>query len=70
MLKLTLIQSLSKNIAYAYLCVIPVTLEKYWVKMNGYFIIVTAIALGVGITYAKLLFCHSIATNNKEKKIP
>ena len=33
-------------------------LDKYWMTHDGYFIIGTTVALGMGITYAKLLFFH------------
>ena len=36
-------------------------LEKYWVKKSGYFRLVTAVALGMVITYGKLLLCHGIS---------
>ena len=43
--------------------------EKYWVTQSGFFRLVTTVALGVGITYGKLLFCHDVAEGDVEKKI-
>ena len=44
-------------------------LEKYWVTQIGYFRLATTVALGMGITDGKLLYCHGVAEGNKEKKI-
>ena len=44
-------------------------LDKYWVTQSGYFILATAVALGMGVTYGKLLFCHGISDGSVEKKI-
>ena len=37
------------------------SLEKYWVTQSGYFRLATTMALGMGITDGKLLYCHGIA---------
>ena len=34
--------------------------EKYWVKQSVYFRLVTTVALGMGITYGKIIFYHGI----------
>ena len=44
-------------------------LDKYWVTQSGYFILATEVALGVGITYEKLLYCHGVAEVNVDRKI-
>ena len=44
-------------------------LEKYWVTQSGYFRLATTVALGMGITYGKLLYCHSDAEGNADKNI-
>ena len=36
---------------------------------SGYFRLATTVALGMGITYGKLLYCHGVAEGNKDKKI-
>ena len=43
------------------------SLEKYWVTQSGYFRIATTVALGMGITDGKLLYCHGVAEGNEEK---
>ena len=43
--------------------------EKYWVTQSGYFILETTVALGMGITDGKILYCHSVAEGNEDKKI-
>ena len=45
------------------------SLEEYWVTQSGYFRLATTVALGMGITYGKLLYCHGVAEGNKDKKI-
>ena len=45
------------------------SLEKYWVTHSGYFRLATTVALGMGITDGKLLYCHGVAEGNKDKKI-
>ena len=45
------------------------SLEKYWVTQSGYFILATTVALGMGNTDGKLLYCHGVAEGNKDKKI-
>ena len=45
------------------------SLDKYWVSQSGYFRLVTNVALGMGITDGKLLYCHGVAEGNKDKKI-
>ena len=44
-------------------------LEKYWVTKSGYFRLATTVALGMGITDGKLLYCHGVAEGNEDKKI-
>ena len=44
-------------------------LEKYWVTQSGYFRLATTVALGMGITDGKLLYYHSVAEGNEDKKI-
>ena len=44
-------------------------LEKYWVTQSGYFRLATTVALGMGITYAKLLFSHGVPEQSKDKTI-
>ena len=46
-----------------------ISLEKYWVTQSGYFRLVTTVALGMGITDGKLLYCHGVAEGNEDKKI-
>ena len=36
-------------------------LEKYWVTQSGHFRLVTAVELGMGITYGNILFCHGVS---------
>ena len=43
-------------------------LEKYWLTQGGDFWIATTLALGMGITYGKLLVCHIILEGNVDKK--
>ena len=38
--------------------------EKYWVTQSVYFRLATTVALGVGITYGKILFYHGISEGN------
>ena len=45
------------------------SLEKYWVTQSGYFRLATTVALGMGITDGKLLYCHGVAEGNEDKKI-
>ena len=40
---------------------------KYWVTQSGYFRLATTVALGMGITYGKLLFCHGISEGSVVK---
>ena len=44
-------------------------LDKYWVTQRSYFILETKVALDMGITYGKLLFCHGISQGSEGKKI-
>ena len=46
-----------------------ISLEKYWVTQSGYFRLATTVALGMGITDGKLLYCHGVAEGNNDKKI-
>ena len=43
--------------------------DKYIVAHIGYFRFLTTSVLTMGITYAKLLFCHSISEQNRYKEI-
>ena len=45
------------------------SLEKYWVTQSGYFRLATTVALGMGITDGKLLYCHGVAEGNVGRKI-
>ena len=45
------------------------SLEKYWVTQRGYFRLATTVALGMGITYGKLIYCHGVSEGNVDKKI-
>ena len=45
------------------------SLEKYWVTQSGYFRLATNVAMGMGITYGNLLFCHGISEGSVDKKI-
>ena len=45
-----------------------IALEKYRVTQSGYFRLATTVALGMGIIYGKLLYCHSVAEVNVDKK--
>ena len=42
-------------------------LDKYWVTRSGYFRFVTTVALGMGITDGKLLYCHGDAEGNVDR---
>ena len=55
----------SHNIMWKY----DLALDKYWVTQGGYFRLVTTVALGVGITYGKLIFCHGISQESDYKTI-
>ena len=44
-------------------------IDEYWMTQSGYFILATTVILGMGITYGKLLFCHSISEGNVDNKI-
>ena len=44
-------------------------LDKYQVTQSEYFRIATMVALCMGITDGKLLFCHGISEQIKDKKI-
>ena len=44
-------------------------LEKYWVTQSGYFRLATTVALVIGITYGKLLYCHGVTEGNMDKNI-
>ena len=45
------------------------SLDKYWVTQSGYFRLATNVALGMGLTDGKLLYCHGVAEENEDKKI-
>ena len=44
-------------------------LEKYWVTQSGHFILANTVALGMGITDGKLLYCHGVSEGNVDRKI-
>ena len=44
-------------------------LEKYWVTKSGYFRLATTGALGMGITYGKILYCNGITEGNVDREI-
>ena len=46
-----------------------IVLEKYWVTQSGYFRLATIVELGMGIIDGNLLYCHSVAEVNADKKI-
>ena len=43
-------------------------LDKYWVTKSGYFRLATKVALGMGITDGKLLYCHGVSEVNMDRK--
>ena len=43
-------------------------LKKYATKQSGYFRLENTVALGMGITYGKILYCHGVAEGNVDKK--
>ena len=45
------------------------SLDKYWVTQRGYFRPATTVALVMGITDGKLLYCHGVAEVNLDKNI-
>ena len=44
-------------------------LDKYWVTQSGYFRLATTVALGMGITDGKLLYCHCVSEGNMDREI-
>ena len=44
-------------------------LEKYWLAQGGYFRLATKVALCMGITDGKLLYCHGILEESMDKTI-
>ena len=46
-----------------------VALEKYWATQSIYFRLSTTVSLGMGIIAGKLLLCHDISEQSKEKNI-
>ena len=44
-------------------------LDKYWVTQSGYFRLATTVALVMGITDGKLLYCHDVSEGKLDKKI-
>ena len=46
-----------------------IALDKYCVTKSGYFRLATTVVLGMGVTDGKLLYCHSVAEGNLDKKI-
>ena len=51
------------------MCQSDLVLYKYWMTQSGYFVLLTTVALVIGITYGKLLFCNIISEQSKDKKI-
>ena len=47
-----------------------IVLNKYWEKHSGYFILATTVALGMAITYGKLMYFHGVSKVNLYRKIP
>ena len=45
------------------------SLEKYWVTQSGYFRLTTKFALGMGISYEKLLYWHGVSEVNVDRRI-
>ena len=45
-----------------------IALEKYLVTHSGYFRLETTVALGMGITYGELNYCHVVAEGNVGSK--
>ena len=45
------------------------SVDKYWMTHNGYFILSTTAALGTGIKNGKILSCHSISEGSEDNKI-
>ena len=43
-------------------------LDKYWGTQSGYFRLTTTVALGMGITGGKLIYCHGVAEGNMDRK--
>ena len=43
-------------------------LDKYWVTKGKYFILAIVVVLGMGITDAKLLFCHGFQSKEGTRK--
>ena len=46
-----------------------IALDKYWVTQSGYFRLATNVALGVGITDRKLLYCRGVSEGNVDRKM-
>ena len=46
-----------------------IAIDKYWVTQSGYFRLSTTVALGMGITYGKLLLCHGISQESEDNTI-
>ena len=44
-------------------------LDKYWVTQSGHFRLATKLALGMGITDGKLLYCHVVSDGNMDRRI-
>ena len=43
-------------------------LDKHWVTHSGYFRLTTIVALGMGSTDRKILYCYGIAVGNVDKE--
>ena len=46
-----------------------IALGKYWVRQSGCLRLANTVALGTGITYGNLLYCHRVAEGYVKKKI-
>ena len=45
-----------------------IALEKYLVTQSGYFRLATTVALGMSVTYGRLLYCHGVSKENFEQE--
>ena len=45
-------------------------IDKYWMTQSGYFRLATTVKFGMNIVDAKLLLCHGVPDQIKDKKIP
>ena len=51
------------------MCQSDLALDKYWVTQRGYFRLATTVALGMGITDGKIIYCNGVAEGNVDRKI-